>query len=172
LKQPSKSYDTVWKYSTSFGKPRHIFCGTQSSAEALLWIRFRLKAAEALLGIRFRLKAAEALDPIPSQFVLELVAEVRDSVFQSQSDWSLLPTAPLVPNFVGSVDAPPRGSSVVIIFVMPASQVGFEERSNGGEVRRKHDLMHSLQFCYSRVTEAPSRLDQHRFSYGILGSSV
>jgi hypothetical protein len=75
--------------------------------------------------------------PERSPFDLELVTEVRDSVFQSQSDWSLLPTAPLVPNFVGSVDAPPRGSSVVIIFVMPASQVGFEERSNGGEVRRK-----------------------------------
>ncbi len=110
--------------------------------------------------------------PVWSPFDLELVVEVRDSVFQSQSDWSLLPTAPLVPNFVGSVDAPPRGSSVVIIFVRPSSQVGFEERSNGGEVRRKHDLMHSLQFCYSRGTEAPSRLDQHRFSYGILGSSV
>ena len=81
------------------------------------------------LWIRFRLS-----------LFLELVVEVRDSVFQSQSDWSLLPTAPLVPNFVGSVDAPPRGSSVVIIFVMPASQVGFEERSNGGEVRRKHAL--------------------------------
>jgi hypothetical protein len=49
--------------------------GTQSAAEALLWIQFRLKAAEVLLWIRVRLKGAEALlwirgfalDLIPSQ---------------------------------------------------------------------------------------------------------